>query len=60
MDKASAALAIAVGILLLLIWKKLVQAVQISPDVDVQAIVLIAVLVIGLTVYIRTQAQHRY
>lgn len=58
MDRLAAALAVAIGIFILLIWRQFVKVTPIPSNLDIQGIVLVGVLIVGLTVYIRIHA-HR-
>ena len=58
MDRPAAALAIAIGLFLILVWKQIVGAAEISPNKDIRLIVLIGSVIVGLTVYINANASR--
>lgn len=58
MDKPAATLACAVGVLLLLIWQQFQQAAPVTVGVNVKAIVLVAIVVVGLSVYMQSHASR--
>lgn len=58
MDKPAAALAGAVGVLLLLIWHQFQQTAPVTVGGTIKAIVLAAIVVVGLSVYIQSHASR--
>lgn len=58
MDKPAAALAGAIGVLFLLIWQELQQAVPVTVSGGVKAIVLVGIVVVGLSVYMQSHASR--
>jgi len=58
MDKPAAALAGAIGVLLLLIWQEFQQVAPVTVSGDVKAIVLVGIVVVGLSVYMQSHASR--
>lgn len=58
MDKPAAALACTVGLLLLLIWQQFVRAAMIAVGANIKAIVVVAIIAVGLSVYMKSHASR--